>query len=105
VLANSLVTKLNWNNSRLDGREPITMRAARSIGTILRHVGDEDTVGPLRLLHVAGHRAQDVKSGTPRIDQFFGIGLPDFSYAGRWAARSRRCWCRGRRFDPAVLDA
>ena len=39
------LTKLNWNNSRLDGREPITMRAARSIGTILRHVGDEDTVG------------------------------------------------------------
>jgi hypothetical protein len=39
------LTKLNWNNSRLDGREPITMRAARSIGTILRHVGEGDAVG------------------------------------------------------------
>jgi hypothetical protein len=39
------LTKLNWNNSRLDGREPITMRAARSIGTILRHVDDNGTVG------------------------------------------------------------
>ncbi|MGO9955930.1 MAG: argonaute/piwi family protein [Solirubrobacteraceae bacterium] len=39
------LTKLNWNNSRLDGREPITMRAARSIGTILRHVDDDGIVG------------------------------------------------------------
>jgi hypothetical protein len=39
------LTKLNWNNSRLDGREPITMRAARSIGTILRHVAGNGTVG------------------------------------------------------------
>jgi len=39
------LTKLNWNNSRLDGREPITMRAARSIGTMLRHVPDNGTVG------------------------------------------------------------
>jgi len=39
------LTKLNWNNSRLDGREPITMRAARSIGTILRHVDANGTVG------------------------------------------------------------
>ena len=39
------LTKLNWNNSRLDGREPITMRAARSIGTILRHVANDGTVG------------------------------------------------------------
>jgi hypothetical protein len=39
------LTKLNWNNSRLDGREPITIRAARSIGTILRHVDYNGTVG------------------------------------------------------------
>jgi hypothetical protein len=39
------LTKLNWNNSRLDGREPITMRAARSIGTILRHVAGDGVVG------------------------------------------------------------
>ena len=39
------LTKLNWNNSRLDGREPITMRAARSIGTILRHIAPTGSVG------------------------------------------------------------
>jgi hypothetical protein len=39
------LTKLNWNNSRLDGREPITIRAARSIGTILRHVDADGIVG------------------------------------------------------------
>ena len=39
------LTKLNWNNSRLDGREPITMRAARSIGTILRHVPADGAIG------------------------------------------------------------
>lgn len=39
------LTKLNWNNSRLDGREPITLRAARSIGTILRHVPADGPVG------------------------------------------------------------
>jgi hypothetical protein len=39
------LTKLNWNNSRLDGREPITMRAAQSIGTILRHVPPGGAVG------------------------------------------------------------
>lgn len=44
------LTKLNWNNSRLDGREPITMRAVRSIGTILRHVPSDRAVG---LLHVS----------------------------------------------------
>jgi hypothetical protein len=46
------LTKLNWNNSRLDGREPITMRAARSIGTILRHVPDEGTVGARYAFHM-----------------------------------------------------
>jgi len=39
------LTKLDWNNSRLDGREPITMRASRSIGTILRHIPSNGIVG------------------------------------------------------------
>jgi hypothetical protein len=39
------LTKLNWNNSRLDGRDPITMRAAQGIGTILRHVPADGPVG------------------------------------------------------------
>jgi hypothetical protein len=39
------LTKLNWNNSRLDGRDPITIGAARRIGSILRHVPPEGAVG------------------------------------------------------------
>src|ERR1700728_986982 len=33
------------SQTRLDGREPMTMRAARSIWTILRHVTNDGTVG------------------------------------------------------------
>ncbi len=39
------LTKLNWNNSRLDGRHPITTRAARGIGTILRHLEPDEPIG------------------------------------------------------------
>ena len=39
------LTKLNWNNSRLDGRDPITIGAARRIGSILRHVPPDGAVG------------------------------------------------------------
>jgi hypothetical protein len=46
------LTKLNWNNNRLDGREPITTRAARSIGTILRHVPSDSAVGGRHAFYV-----------------------------------------------------
>jgi hypothetical protein len=39
------LTKLNWNHSRLDGREPITTLAARGIGNILRQVAPGDVIG------------------------------------------------------------
>jgi hypothetical protein len=39
------LTKLNWNHSRLDGHDPITTLAARSIGSILRHVPAGAPVG------------------------------------------------------------
>jgi hypothetical protein len=39
------LTKLNWNHSRLDGRDPITTLAARSIGNILRHVPHGASIG------------------------------------------------------------
>jgi hypothetical protein len=39
------LTKLNWNHSRLDGRDPITTLAARSIGNILRHVASDGPIG------------------------------------------------------------
>ena len=33
-----LLTKMNWNNTQLDSSMPITIRAARQVGTILRYV-------------------------------------------------------------------
>jgi len=32
------LSKLNWNNTQFDGGEPITVRAARRVGDILKHV-------------------------------------------------------------------
>ncbi len=33
-----LLTKMNWNNTQLDSSSPITLRAARQVGTILRYL-------------------------------------------------------------------
>jgi hypothetical protein len=38
------LTKLNWNHSQLDGRLPITLRASRKVGDVLRHVPAEGGV-------------------------------------------------------------
>jgi hypothetical protein len=35
------LSKLNFNNTQFDGGEPITVRAARRVGDILKHVGSE----------------------------------------------------------------
>ncbi|MCP4609733.1 MAG: hypothetical protein GY845_13580 [Planctomycetes bacterium] len=32
------LTKMNWNNTQFDMREPITIRAARSVGNILKYI-------------------------------------------------------------------
>jgi hypothetical protein len=32
------LTKMNWNNTQFDQRDPITIRAARQVGAILKHV-------------------------------------------------------------------
>src|SRR5439155_12431834 len=37
-----LLTKMNWNNTQLDSSSPITLRAARQVGTILRYVNEGD---------------------------------------------------------------
>ncbi|WP_329405696.1 hypothetical protein OG563_28490 [Nocardia vinacea] len=37
------LTKMNWNNTRLDGSIPVTLRTARTVGNILRH---HDTDAP-----------------------------------------------------------
>lgn len=34
------LTKMNWNNTQFDGGLPITLRAARQVGAILKYVGD-----------------------------------------------------------------
>ena len=34
------LTKMNWNNTQFDGLEPITIRAARQVGSILRYLDD-----------------------------------------------------------------
>jgi hypothetical protein len=34
------LTKMNWNNTQFDGLEPITVRAARQVGSILRYLDD-----------------------------------------------------------------
>jgi hypothetical protein len=40
------LTKMNWNNTQFDGRAPITIRAARQVGNILKYVGPDDPVEP-----------------------------------------------------------
>jgi hypothetical protein len=37
------LTKMNWNNTRFDGQLPITLRAARQVGKMLKYIEDEDT--------------------------------------------------------------
>jgi hypothetical protein len=36
------LTKMNWNQTQLDAREPITLRTADRVGEILRHLGPHD---------------------------------------------------------------
>jgi hypothetical protein len=40
------LSKLNWNNTQFDGGEPITVRAARRVGDILKCVPKDGTVQP-----------------------------------------------------------
>ncbi len=38
------LTKMNWNNTQLDGFEPLPTRAAREVGSILKYCGEADPV-------------------------------------------------------------
>jgi hypothetical protein len=40
------LSKLNWNNTQFDGGEPITVRAARRVGDILKCIPTDGTVQP-----------------------------------------------------------
>lgn len=35
------LTKMNWNNTQFDGGEPITIRASRQVGNILKYLGSD----------------------------------------------------------------
>ena len=35
------LTKMNWNNTQFDSALPITLRAARQVGAILKYAGEE----------------------------------------------------------------
>lgn len=39
-------TKMNWNSTQFDGRDPITTRAAQQVGAILRYVGATAPIEP-----------------------------------------------------------
>lgn len=38
------LTKLNWNQTQLDGRLPITIRTADRVAEILRYLGPHDRI-------------------------------------------------------------
>ena len=40
------LSKMNWNNTQFDGGEPITLRAARRVGDILKCIPENGTVQP-----------------------------------------------------------
>ena len=40
------LSKLNWNQTQFDGSEPITVVAARSVGDILKYVGEGERIAP-----------------------------------------------------------
>ena len=40
------LTKMNWNSSQFDNMEPITLRAAKQVGDILKHVPSGGHVEP-----------------------------------------------------------
>jgi hypothetical protein len=40
------LTKMNWNNTQFDGKWPITLLAARKVGSILRHLTMDESYEP-----------------------------------------------------------
>lgn len=40
------LTKMNWNTAQFDNSEPITLHAARQVGSILKYVEEDHTVSP-----------------------------------------------------------
>lgn len=40
------LTKMNWNNTQFDGGDPITIRAARQVSSMLRYISDDEPIEP-----------------------------------------------------------
>jgi hypothetical protein len=40
------LSKMNWNNTQFDGGDPITTRATRSVGNILKYVSEGRPIAP-----------------------------------------------------------
>jgi hypothetical protein len=40
------LSKMNWNQTQFDGGEPITIRASRSVGNILKFVPENGVIAP-----------------------------------------------------------
>ncbi|PZU92095.1 MAG: hypothetical protein DCE90_18860 [Pseudanabaena sp.] len=40
------LTKMNWNNTQFDRRDPITIRAARQVGEVLKYLNKDETYEP-----------------------------------------------------------
>ena len=38
------LTKMNWNNTQFDNADPIIVKAARRVGSVLKYVDDEEPV-------------------------------------------------------------
>jgi hypothetical protein len=43
-----MLTKMNWNNSQITAIEPITVRAARQVGRIIKYVDSAQRAVPYR---------------------------------------------------------
>ena len=64
---------MNWNNTQFDGYWPITVRAAREVGNILKYLGyDEPLEASLRLLHVAAKALVELGTAVGKSEGCFG---------------------------------
>ena len=40
------IAKMNWNATQFDSALPITLKAARQVGEVLRHVSEDQKIDP-----------------------------------------------------------
>src|SRR6266404_1618918 len=52
------LSKMNWNKTQFDGRDPITVRAARQVSRILKYTTDEQPFQTRSAILSQVHRAE-----------------------------------------------